>query len=170
MEVGLEKCTEDFIRYALYDVDLLEQIVVKQVSQINWICRDILKMDIVFDQQTLPMSQDSLVSKIFINYIYTLPDKSPKFQDFDAKHLLNAAFSKTGLLKGGGTTYRSNLKLHKSIFDGKKFSVAKIFECPNYRMDEKKKGIICRINDQIYFYLIFIFYKKLRTSLNSFES
>lgn len=43
MEIGLEKKTDEFLRYALHDVAILKKVVEGQLKLINWVCKDILQ-------------------------------------------------------------------------------------------------------------------------------
>lgn len=121
MEVGLVECTDDFIRYAVNDVELLNSIVFKQTELVNWICKDILHMNMKFDHNTIPMTQGSLVSKVFIGYIYSLMFKSSKYPESVKNRLLQTAFYKLGLLKKESKNYRNNFILHKEVFDDSNF-------------------------------------------------
>ena len=99
MEDGLVHCTDDFIKYALNDVDLLERIVRSKVRMVNWLCKDIFSLNKSYNLSTIPMSQGSLVSDVFITYLYSLLDKSVKYSAVDRERVLTAAFCKLGLLK-----------------------------------------------------------------------
>lgn len=76
MEVGLIECTDAFIKYLINDVVLLEKIVKGMVKMVNWLCQDILKIQTKLNQTTIPMSQGSLVSRVFILFEAKIVDFS----------------------------------------------------------------------------------------------
>lgn len=117
MEEGLIHCTDDFIKYSINDVVILEKIVKSMVKMVNWLCKDILTFTKTFNQTTIPMSQGSLVSSVFISYLYSLLDKSEKYPAELKQKLLSAAFCKIGLLKKDTRRFQENFALHKNLFD-----------------------------------------------------
>lgn len=99
MELGLKVLTDDFIRYSVNDVVLLESVVMKMVDLVNWLSLDVLKIYKKFDANTIPMSQGALVSRVFLRYLESLLNKSWKYCFVNRRMLLAAAFCKLGFLK-----------------------------------------------------------------------
>lgn len=121
METGLEKKTDDFLLYALHDVALLKSVVEGQLDLINWVCKDILKLNKCFTQHNIPNTQGALLNEIFSNYLGSLLNKSARFKKLPNREaLLNLAFSKLSLLDVNSRSYKKNLELHNKMFEKKR--------------------------------------------------
>ncbi len=118
MEKGLVEGPHDFLKYSLNDVRLLKSIVEGQVRLINWVCKDVLEINKVFTQDTIPMTQGSVVSDIFSSYLRGLLKGSSRYGAYrkDPEYRLTLAFSKLSLLDPAHQFYKKNLELHTSLF------------------------------------------------------
>lgn len=75
MDFALVNHTDDFIRYSMNDVVLLEQVLNAQVKMVNWLTNEVLKIPLEFTPNSIPMTQGRLVSTIFEFCLTQLIDK-----------------------------------------------------------------------------------------------
>jgi hypothetical protein len=119
MENALLERPDVFITYALNDVSLLESVLIRQLSRINWICKDVLKIKKKFFMNILPTTQGALVNSIFTAYLRNFLSTSPRYQGVSpewCQRLLTLAFSKLSLLDVNHKSYFKNLDFHTALF------------------------------------------------------